>query len=181
MAQREKTDAFDVLLSLQERCIKSAAGLPQQKELRRPWSGIGFRVGKQNLVSAVGDVNEILYLPQVTLIPGTKTWVKGMSNIRGNLMPILDLQDYLGTQPVNVSRHSRILVVNHLDLWAGLLVDEVYGLKHFHDDEKLTGKIKTTKHLAPYLINGFQQNDVPWYIFSMKALTKTPEFLRVAV
>ncbi len=181
MAQQDKTEAFDLLLALEQRSVAVAVGLPQQQQLRRPWSGIGFRVGKQNLVAAVGDVNEILYLPQVTLIPGTKSWVKGMANIRGNLMPVLDLQDYLGTPPVNIGRHSRILVVNHLDLWAGLLVDEVFGLKHFYDDEKLTGKITTSKQLAPYLTNGFRQNDNPWYIFSMKILTQTPDFLRVAV
>ncbi len=181
MAPQAKSNPFEILVALERRCIEAAAGLPQQQEIRRPWTGIGFRVANQYLVAAVGDVNEILYIPQVTYIPGTKSWVKGMANVRGNLMPILDLQDYLGTTPAQINRQSRILIVNHIDLWAGLLVDEVYGLKHFFDDERMSGKITAARQLAPYLTSGFRQNDTAWFVFSMKVLTQTPEFLRVAV
>lgn len=180
MALSAIKDAFDLLAEIEKRCSATAIGLPQQVEAKKPWSGIAFRMEGHNLVAAVGDVNEILYYPRITTIPGTKSWVKGMANIRGTLMPIIDLQDYLGTAPVRVDRNSRILIVNNQDLWAGLLVDEVLGLKHFFDDEESSEKPGFDGRLVEYLISGYKQNDAPWHVFDMKKLTEQQAFLQVS-
>lgn len=180
MALRDITDAFELLLEIERRSTETAIGLPQQVEAKKPWSGIAFRIEKHNLVAAVGDVNEILYFPKTTTIPGTKSWVKGMANIRGTLMPVIDLQDYLGTQPVAVDRNSRILIVHNEELWAGLLVDEVIGLKHFFDDEESSEQPKFKGEMTNYLSSGYKQNDAPWFVFDMKKLTEQQEFLQVS-
>lgn len=181
----EQSPGLLALIELEKRSINCAIGLPQQTAVRKPWSGIGFRIAKRNLVAEVGDVREILYIPPVTTIPGTKSWVRGMANIRGNLMPILDLQDYLGNRAVRASRRSRIMVVNKDDLWAGLMVDEVYGLRHFYEEEKITNipepESNADRRVIEHLISGFLHQNSPWYIFSMKKLVDSSDFLQVAV
>lgn len=181
----DSSPGLDALLELEARSVNCALGLPQQKEIRKPWSGIGFRIGNRNLIAEVGDVKEVLYIPPVTTIPGTKTWVKGMANIRGNLMPILDLQDYLGKRAVRMTRHNRIMVINNDDLWAGLMVDEVYGLRHFFEEEKIIEKpvaeSAADQKVVEYLTSGFTHDNASWYIFSMKKLAQSRDFLQVAV
>lgn len=181
----DSSPGLDALLELEARSVNCALGLPQQKEIRKPWSGIGFRIGNRNLVAEVGDVKEVLYIPPVTTIPGTKTWVKGMANIRGNLMPILDLQDYLGKKAVRMTRRNRIMVVNNDDLWAGLMVDEVFGLRHFYEEEKLTvmpvAESEADRRVIEHLMSGFIHDKMHWYIFSMKKLVESRDFLQVAV
>ena len=172
---------FNTLLEIESRCMKFAAGLPQQIELRKPWSGIGFKIGDFQLVSAVGDVNEILHYPAVTTIPGTKNWVKGMANIRGNLIPIIDLNGYLGKEQTSLNASSRVLIINNDELWAGLLVDQVIGLKHFYDADVSAGDPKVDDNVDPYLSSGYQQNNDNWYVFSMETLAKNPGFFQVSL
>ncbi len=173
--------SFDLLLDIERRSKEQAAGLPQQAEVTRPWSGIGFRMGDVQMVSAVGDVNEILHFPQITIIPGTKSWIKGMANIRGNLIPIIDLNSYLGSTQTQLNAGSRVLIINNADLWAGLLVDQVFGLKHFYEDEIIDEKPEVNEKLGHYITGGYQQNKDNWYVFSMNSLAENPEFLHVSL
>ncbi len=179
--QQSNPSPFSMLLDLEARSKASATGLPQQVEIREPWSAIGFKIGDVQLVSAVGDVNEILYFPQVTAIPGTKSWVKGMANVRGSLIPIIDLNGYLGKKLTNLNAKSRVLIINNADLWAGLLVDRVMGLKHFYDDEQAEQKPEIDSALNPYLSVEYQKNNDSWYVFSMKTLAENPEFFQVSI
>ncbi|NOX42932.1 MAG: purine-binding chemotaxis protein CheW [Gammaproteobacteria bacterium] len=172
---------FNTLLEIEHRSKASAVGLPQQAEVKRPWSGIGFKIGDLQMVSAVGDVKEILHFPRVTTIPGTKSWVKGMANVRGNLIPIIDLNGYLGKKLTNLNTNSRVLIINNADLWAGLLVDQVLGLKHFFDDEQTAQKPELDEALDPYLPSGYQKDNDNWYVFSMKTLAENPEFYQVSI
>ena len=172
-------DPYEILLDIEHRSKLNAAGLPQQVEIKKPWSGIGFKVGKINLLSRIGAVNEILDYPKVTIVPGTKPWVMGMANIRGNLLPVIDLKGYLGGDVTKLNQRSRVLVINKGTLSVGLLVDEVLGLKHFYQDEQIKQKPNVDEKLKQYLIGGYKQNETSWYIFNFQALAQDPDFLLV--
>ena len=180
MNPSEQLAPFDVLRELESMCQQHAAGLPQQRAITKPWTGIGFRIGNVNLVAAVDDVREILYYPRLALVPGAKSWVRGVANIRGTLMPIIDLKHYLGQAPVDINARSRVLIIHYDELWAGLLVDDVAGLKHFQQDNSrsIAGEIQSA--LKSYLIGAYQHQDTAWYVFSFKDLAETPEFVRIA-
>ena len=53
MNPSEQLAPFDVLRELENLCQQHAAGLPQQRAITKPWTGIGFRIGDINLVAAV--------------------------------------------------------------------------------------------------------------------------------
>lgn len=171
---------YDLLRDLERRYQRDASGLPQQREIRKPWTGIGFNVGGTNFVAPVGDVREILYYPRLTQIPGTKSWVRGMANVRGTLIPIIDLKHYLGHPPVEIHARSRVLVIQNGELWAGLLVDSVSGLKHFHEDHARTLSVDALPGLKSYLKGQYQFGDIDWYVFSFRELVENPEFIRIA-
>ena len=73
-----------------------------------------------------------LPVPETIRVPGVTNWVLGLANIRGNLMPILDMNGYLYAKPCKIRKESRILIINKHGVVAGLLVDEVYGLRRFN-------------------------------------------------
>lgn len=173
--------AFELLREIETDYQKRAAGLPQQRTIKKPWTGIGFRIGDLNMVAAVGDVREILYYPRLTLIPGAKGWVRGVANIRGTLMPIIDLKHYLGQAPVDIHARSRVLVIHYDELWAGLLVDDVAGLKHFQEDD--SGAVSDDVHAAlkSFLKGAYVHQDAQWHVFSFRNLAENPEFIRIAV
>jgi len=172
---------FVILLELEALSIKSAKGLPQEIEVKEMWDGIGFRIGEIYMIAPLDQVNEILYYPNITLVPGTMPWVKGLANIRGSLLPVMDLQRYLGQPAIHLRQHSRIMVINQGEMTAGLLVDEVMGLRHFEPDERVSRIKKLDPSVKAYVRGAFRQGDIIWHLFDMSVLASDPEFYKVAV
>jgi twitching motility protein PilI len=186
MAHDEIATAYELLRALEADYQQRSAGLPQQRAIKKPWTGIGFRIAETNLVAAVDDVREILHFPRLTAIPGTKSWVRGMANVRGTLVPIIDLKQYLGHPPVEIHARTRVLVVHHDDLWVGLMVDSIAGLKHFHEDHARALAGELSPALTGYLKGAYaapapgSNEELNWYVFSFKELVGNPEFARIA-
>ena len=72
-------------------------------------------------------------------------------------------------------------MVKYEDMTAGIVVDEVLGLKHFSDEEKVTAVKKFDDSLRNYIQGAFRQNDMETLVFNMHALAIHPEFFQVAV
>ncbi|MFN2309127.1 MAG: chemotaxis protein CheW [Gammaproteobacteria bacterium] len=181
MTQMQDTGPMQVLHALEARCREFAKPLPRQIEVKESWPGIGFRLGNRRLVAPLDHVVEILTYPGMSKVPGAKDWVRGIANVRGNLLPIMDLQGYLKGEAVVPSRRSRVLVVNHQGVFSGLVVDEVLGLKHFTPEQRTDVPASADAALAPFLSFGFQVGDDHWGVFSMHELAQTPQFLQAAI
>ena len=172
---------LEQLAHLQQLCLEHAHGLPQQEETDEEWLGIGFRLGKLHLVAPLGEVAEILTPPGLSQVPRTKRWVCGIANVRGNLMPIMDLQGYLYDRPAALKRRSRILVVQHNGVYSGLVVDAVLGLRHFLDEQRCDELPGNDEHIHEYMLHGFKAGAEHWGVFSLHALAQAPQFLKAAI
>jgi twitching motility protein PilI len=181
MAKNAQKHPIQLLYEIEQQCKKTAKGLPQRVDVKESWTGIGFRIGGLNLVAPLKQVNEILHYPRLTAVPGTQRWVKGVANIRGNLLPIVDLQGFLHNKPLSQTLKSRVLVVKREELSVGLVVSEVLGLKHFQDHEKVTSVNRFDEALRNYVHGAFKQNGEEILVFSMYALADNPLFFQVAV
>jgi twitching motility protein PilI len=168
-----------VLYELERRSRGHAFGLPQQSEAKEAWHGIGFRLGEVNFVAPLGQVREILVSPTISRVPGAKEWVAGIANVRGTLLPVLDLKGFLRHETGTRSR-PRTLVVEHGSISAALLVDEVTGLKHFFDEDRSDALPDLPTNILGYLAGGFVQGGQLWAIFDMHRLVLDPEFMQVA-
>ncbi len=158
-----------------------AQSLPKQVEFLNYWEGILFSVGGNRLVAPLNEIVEILNYPaSVTAVPGTRTWIRGIANIRGNLLPIVDLQAFLGGGPTAPGRRSRVLLVHYREVFTGLLVGDMVVMRNFDEDEK--SECKTFEApLANYVTGAFEHEGDVWPVFSMHALAASPEFLSAAV
>jgi twitching motility protein PilI len=170
---------YELLREIQQRSQAKALGLPQQIEVRRTWSGIGFRLGETQLVAPMGDVGEILEYPSLTHVPSAMAWVKGIANIRGSLLPIMDLSGFILGDSIHLQRRSRVLVMQRSGLNCGLLVDEVFGLRHFFEEEKVSAAEGIAEKLNAFVEGAYRQGEQTWGIFSMRKLAENPEFLEV--
>ena len=175
----ESLTAFELLLQIDRRCRLLAADLPSQPTRQDSWSGIGFRLGEQGYVAPMGEVGEVLHEPRFTQVPGVKPWVKGVANLRGRLLPIMDLAGFFGHEVSTPRKQRRVLVVEHDEVFAGLLVDEVFGLQHFARDS-----LQPTDHsngpISAFIEGRFQRGQT-WRVFSLLALARSQGFMNVAV
>ncbi|NIP71706.1 MAG: purine-binding chemotaxis protein CheW [Gammaproteobacteria bacterium] len=181
MSRGSDDSPVELLREVERRSRRRAAPLPKQEDVRDQWSGIGFRVGDLRVVAALGEVTEILALPVLTRVPGAKSWVLGIANVRGNLLPIMDLDGYLHGRRTGITKRSRVLVINRRGVYAGLLVDEVLALRHFEEDDKAADIPEADPAVRPYLDRGYISGDESWPVFSVRRLAESPLFLQVAV
>ena len=87
---------FELLQELERRSRAAIAGIGPD-ELSSEWVGIGFRIGEEQFVASREQVREVLMLPEsMTRVPGAKRWILGIANLRGHLLPLIDLKMMLG-------------------------------------------------------------------------------------
>ncbi|MEX0730465.1 MAG: chemotaxis protein CheW [Aquisalimonadaceae bacterium] len=155
------------------------AELPSREEHGEQWTGVGFRLGAQHFVSSMGEVSELLKYPELSPVPRTRHWVRGLANVRGNLLPVMDLNSYLGGPITGLTRSSRVLVIDVSGIVTGLLVDEVFGMRQFPEADRSTAVDGVEDYIAPYVSGQFNSDGDRWFLFSMKALVENPQFLQV--
>jgi twitching motility protein PilI len=173
--------AFELLWQIDQRCRLLAADLPSQPGRQDRWSGIGFRLGEHWYVTPMGEVSEVLHEPRFTQLPGVKPWVKGVANLRGRLLPIMDLCGFFGHELSPLRKQRRVLVVEHQDVFAGLMVDEVFGLQHFEQDSFEPISISKRQGSKAEFVTGYFRREQNWRVFSLFALARSPVFMHVAI
>lgn len=90
---------------------------------------ISFFLAADEYAFEVADAVEVLRPRQVTEVPRTPDWIKGILSVRGEMVPVVDLRMRLGLGASESRPSSRILVVAIEDLKAGLMVDRLSGVK----------------------------------------------------
>jgi twitching motility protein PilI len=183
--------AFELLLGIDQRCRQRAAELPAQVARVQSWSGIGFRLDKSWYVAPIAEIAEVLQPPPAARVPGVKPWLLGIANMRGRLLPLIDLAGYLSNAAVETDaaprvdysaarQRRRVLIVDTSQVYAGLLVDEVSGLQHFplHSLD-LALRAQALPAVAPFLQGHFFRERA-WDVFSPAALVAAPAFRDVA-
>jgi len=176
----EVKSAYSLLREIEARSQQYAFGIPQKVSVRRTWSGIGFRLGEVLLVADLDAVDEIMRIPHYTKIPSALPWVVGLANVRGILLPVMDLNAYINKQASKQGRSTRVLVVRNGDNFTGLLVDEVFGIRHFFSEDHSGNAQDIATELSGYLTGSYLQHGKTWNIFSMDLLTERDEFINIA-
>lgn len=172
-------EPYAVLVDLAERSVGNAQGLPAQVDIKPHWSGIGFKLAGHLFVAPMGEVAEILAPPPFTRLPGVQSWVQGVSNVRGRLLPIVDLESFFGSTLGN-RRQRRVLALELGELYSGLLVSEVYGMQHIPVDSFREEVPEGVEPLKPFLAGSYHHNGQVWTVFSPFKLAQNAEFFNAA-
>lgn len=172
-------DPLSLLQKMQQESLATAPGLPEEVEAADVWSGVGFRVGDIHLVTPLDHVSEVLQWPDITPVPRTRPWLKGIANVRGNLLTIIDLPEFFGKEPVRIDDRCRVMTINVPSLNAGLLVNEVFGLRHFDPEQERQQLSGLDDPVMAQTEGAFLRGNTLWGIFDVKALAENPKFMHV--
>lgn len=82
----------------------------------------------------ISAVREIIRMPQVTRLPSAPRFVEGVANLRGNVIPILDLRKRLHQEAVAPDKETRVVVVDGGDGDIGVIVDAVTEVLRIPED-----------------------------------------------
>ncbi len=98
---------------------------------------VGFRVGNETFGVPIATVHEIVRVPAITAVPESPDCVEGVINLRGRIIPVIDLRKRFGEKVITSVRKNRILVAEVDTKMIGLIVDsasEVLKIPHSEVD-----------------------------------------------
>ncbi len=172
---------YELLSELERRGRAVSAQVSQEGSAGREWVGVALRMAGELFLVARDETREVLGVPgALTRVPGAKSWVKGLANVRGQLLPVLDLRQFLGSGVTPVTRNARIVVAHHREIPAGLLVDEVLGFRRFAEAEFSGDVPPTVVRCERYLAGTFRRGQEQWPVLSVRTLIESQAFLDAA-
>lgn len=179
LSLRELIDQpFELLLEMERRAKAAVAAREGAGLASEEWTGIGFRLGAETFVAARGDVREVLPVPEhPTRVPGAKPWLRGIANVRGQLLTIVDLKAFLGGGRTQGERQSRILLLASREVPTAVIVDEVLGFRRFRADDRVEQAPATSIRCEHYLAGGFKRGSESWPLFNLLGLLEDEHFL----
>jgi twitching motility protein PilI len=178
MNQPASLSPFEILARYERLSLAHASDTQDKFEAPGLWRGIGFRVGSRLLLSGIDEINELLTVPTLTPVPGTQPWLLGVANVRGNLVPVVDMGRFLFGERTQSSDRSRLLVVRQGGVNVALLGDEVLGQRTVEVEQRQHAQEEDDPRLARFVDNRVGEQHLA--IFSMNRLVRAPDFRQAA-
>ena len=142
-------------------------------------SQLGVQIGETRWLLNLPEAGEIVSVGAITEVPLTQEWYLGLTNIRGNLVSVVDLANFLGQAPTPIDKESRIIAfAPGLSFNGGLLVSRVLGLRHVGDMQREPAATDATPWAAQRYID---QEAQIWTELNLSLLVQDPQFLQVGL
>ncbi|MEC7121267.1 MAG: chemotaxis protein CheW [Pseudomonadota bacterium] len=169
---------FIELLRLAERGRQRSRG--GRDGLVDRWSGVGFALAGHHFVAPLGEISEVLTVPEYTSVPGVQPWLRGLANVRGRLLPLTDLSLWMAQDQTRPDSRRKVMVIDQAGLFSGLIVDEVFGIQHFINSSYQNQTHQLPTQIMPYTQGCFHRDALNWHIFLPSRLVADSRFLNAA-
>jgi len=94
-----------------------------------------FQLNEQQYALPIQETQEIIRMTAITQVPNTRHYVEGIINLRGSIVPVINLNKRLGLMVNEYNDATRIIVVEHEGQKVGMIVDNVLEVGRFTEDE----------------------------------------------
>ncbi len=84
-----------------------------------------FKLGREEYGVSILQVQEIKRISDITRVPHTPDYIKGVINLRGSVLPVIDLKNRLNLAQQAITEDTRIIIVKVEELSIGMVVDAV--------------------------------------------------------
>ena len=175
-----RNTAFAKLLEYEKRSAQFSPGANNGGGVSEEWSGVTFSVGDTSMACNIDRISEILSCPQSTPVPGAKPWIVGLANVRGELLTVVDLSWFLTGVRTPLTARSRLLATNLNKAPIGLLIDEVFGQRHFLDSDAVPAQLDEDSALEGIVSKQHSVGSESWMDLNLDQLFNSAEFLNGA-
>jgi purine-binding chemotaxis protein CheW len=94
-----------------------------------------FRLAEERYAIDIMRIKEIIRPQKLTTVPQAPVFVDGMINLRGTVIPVIDLRKRFGLEPKDPDRRTRIIICAILNRFVGLMVEEVSEVRRYYRHE----------------------------------------------
>jgi twitching motility protein PilI len=168
-------------VALAARYDHCSLGLPAQADLTPIRTVICFKVMGANVAIPLEEIAEILEMPHCTPLPRVKSWVRGIANVRGKLLPVIDFASFLGGRNLTSASQQKVVLLDIDSRCVGLQVDAVQGMRHFRFDAYDGEATSDLESIRPYIVGAFNDGDDSWFVLRPEAVARDERFVDVAL
>ena len=113
-----------------------------------------FKSGNEYFGLAIQYVNEIIQMQEITAIPETEDYIKGLINLRGKVVPVIDVRLRFKQEPFEYSDRTCIIVINVKSTVVGLIVEQIADVVEIKEENILPppaiGRVDKQHHKYVY-------------------------------
>ena len=165
------------LLALLDQRLQARVSETGSADVADAWVGLGFQLGEQGFLVPQREIREVITVPAYSRVPNAKPWLLGIANVRGNLLPLIDLRALLDDEVSEIQRSSRFMVLNSDEVPAGFLVDGVTGYRRFSSLEQRNDLVgQQPEHWQEYMLGSFVRDQQSYLVFSFMKLALSDRF-----
>lgn len=121
---------------------------------------VAFKLRNEEYGFSILNVQEIKGLTDITRVPFAPDFIKGVINLRGSVLPVIDLKRRLGLEDTPYTSNNRIVIVQYEDVSVGMLVDSVTEVRTIKgEDFDTTRSITASNDSGSRFISGIGKVD----------------------
>lgn len=120
-------------------------------------------------------------MPEYTSMPMVEPWLLGLANIRGRLLPLTDLPQFLHLPNRQQKKQRKVLIIDNSTVFSGLVVDKVIGIEQFTRSQYRAETLDSDSPFAPYNHGKFVKDQQDWFVFMPSLLAKDPRYIDAAM
>ncbi len=110
---------------------------------------LGVTTGQRQWLLRLDQAGEVLFTPEIHEVPLTASWFRGVANVRGHLVSVMDWSEFAGGSQATLNYRSRVVLLSErLNAPAGLLVGAVSGLRNVDTLER----VPPAAQVAPWTV-----------------------------
>lgn len=107
---------------------------------------VTFKAGNEYYALKIEYVNEIIVFQEITEIPESEDFIKGLINLRGKIIPVIDVRIRFKQEPMEYNDRTCIIVINVKDMLVGLIVEKVAEVVEIKQEDILPPPSATIGH-----------------------------------
>lgn len=142
---------------------------------------LGVMIGETRWLLNLQEAGEIVAVGSITPVPLTKDWFLGLTNIRGNLISVVDFARFQGLPPSQIGKDCRIVAfASALSFNSGLLVSRVMGLRNIAEMELQENSSVSSE--TPWSTQRYVDRESQvWTELNLSLVVQDPQFLHVGL
>lgn len=157
----------------------STDGTPALGAASSTFQFVGFRLGGEDYAIAITKIQEIIVMKPITRIPQVPAFIEGLINLRGSVIPVVNLRTLFGLEHRDLDDETRTIIVNVGDRTIGYIVDEVTQVMRIASDQIQPAPVSITSVSKQHIAGLAQLEDRLLVILEIERLLK-PEELEVS-
>lgn len=163
-----------------------AASSPSPQAQENYWSALSVQIDTFRCAIENQFIAEILLpdvLDNLSNVPGTKPWFRGLISLRGQALPVIDLTKLFFDKLTPIDRDTRIVVLNLGRYSSGVIVNKTHGLVRSknHDAQEMLGDAQQVPaEFEGYISQQISADNQSWPVLDIEALGNYANFKNMA-